>query len=80
MSALRARCNGLGIPALASDALLSLSAREREIAVLVSRGLTSRAIGERLGLSVRTVDNHLARCFDKLGTRNRAELADLLEH
>ena len=48
--------------------------------VLVSRGLTSRAIGERLGLSVRTVDNHLARCFDKLGTRNRAELADLLEH
>ena len=46
--------------------------------MLAAKGLTSRAIGDRLGLSMRTVDNHLARCYDKLGARSRAELADLL--
>ena len=78
LAGLRARCTGLDIPALAAGRMITLSAREREIALLAARGLTSRAIGDRLGLSVRTVDNHLARCFDKLGTRHRHELAELL--
>ncbi len=73
------RCVGLQIPSLSAGASSKLSPREREIALLASRGLTSRAIGDRLGLSMRTVDNHLAKCFDKLGARNRAELAELLD-
>jgi DNA-binding CsgD family transcriptional regulator len=40
--------------------------------------LSSREIADRLGVSARTVDNHLARCFDKLGTRSRAELGTVL--
>lgn len=78
LDALLARCDGLDIPSVATGRALALTTREREIALLAARGLTSRAIGDRLGLSVRTVDNHLARCFDKLGARNRSELAALL--
>lgn len=73
------RCVGLQIPSLFAGATSKLSPREREIALLAARGLTSRAIGDRLGLSMRTVDNHLAKCFDKLGARSRADLAELLE-
>jgi len=78
LAELTARCIGLDVPSLSAGAGAKLSAREREIALLAARGLTSRAIGDRLGLSMRTVDNHLARCFDKLGARSRAELAELL--
>jgi DNA-binding CsgD family transcriptional regulator len=77
-ASLAERCIGLEIPSLTTGAAAKLSARELEIAQLAARGLTSRAIGDRLGLSMRTVDNHLARCYDKLGARNRAELAELL--
>lgn len=38
----------------------------------------SRLIAEDLGLSVRTVDNHLARVFRKLGVTGRDELAEVL--
>jgi DNA-binding CsgD family transcriptional regulator len=55
-----------------------LTSRERDVAMLAARGMPSREIAERLDLSVRTVDNHLARCFDKLGVRTRGELADVL--
>jgi DNA-binding CsgD family transcriptional regulator len=78
LSQLRARCTGLDIPAVAAGRLLSLSVREREVALLAARGLSSREIADRLGVSARTVDNHLARCFDKLGTRSRAELGTVL--
>lgn len=56
-----------------------LSAREREIAALAAAHTRSREIAERLGLSVRTVDNHLSRVFRKLGVRGRADLAALAE-
>ena len=36
-------------------------------------------IAERLYLSVRTVDNHLGRVYDKLGVSNRAALAVALK-
>ncbi len=79
LAALRARCHGLDIPAIAAGRLLALSVREREVALLAARGLSSREIADRLSVSTRTVDNHLARCFDKLGTRSRTELGDLLD-
>lgn len=61
-----------------STGISPLTRREREVALLAAQGLASRSIGERLFLSPRTVENHLARAYDKLGIRSRAELAHAL--
>jgi DNA-binding NarL/FixJ family response regulator len=63
---------GLWLPSVRPSA--RLTAREREIAGLAAGGLSSRAIAERLTLSVRTVDSHLSRVFTKLNVRDRQEL------
>ena len=56
------------------DTLALLTAREREIAALVSTGMTSGEIADTLVLSVRTIDSHLGRIYRKLGVPNRASL------
>ncbi|SER60532.1 AAA ATPase domain-containing protein [Lentzea xinjiangensis] len=61
----------------ATDRLTGLTGRERDVAVLVAAGATSREVGERLVLSTRTVDAHLRSIFRKLGIRSRRELRDL---
>jgi non-specific serine/threonine protein kinase len=53
----------------------ALSRREEEIARLVAEGLTSRAIAMRLHLSERTVENHVEHILNKLGLRNRTQIA-----
>jgi DNA-binding CsgD family transcriptional regulator len=58
--------------------LLRLTRRERDVALLAATGLTSPAIGNRLGLSVRTVDNYLGRAYQKLGVTDRRDLAPLV--
>jgi DNA-binding CsgD family transcriptional regulator len=58
---------------------VSLTRREREIALLAAQGLPSREIGERLFISRRTAENHLAKVYDKYGIRTRAELSRLLD-
>lgn len=50
-----------------------LTQREQEIALLAGR-LTNSDIAERLSLSPRTVENHLARAMRKIGVSNRHEL------
>ena len=57
---------------------VALTKREREVAVLAAKGITSRDIADRLFVSVRTVDNHLGRVYDKMGISNRAELAEIM--
>jgi DNA-binding CsgD family transcriptional regulator len=57
---------------------LDLSRRETEVVDLAVQGLTSRQISERLYVSVRTVDNHLASAYTKLGVHSRDELAPIL--
>ena len=52
-----------------------LTRREREIAGLVSDGLTNRAIADRLVLSERTVEGHIRSILAKLQLTNRTELA-----
>lgn len=47
-----------------------LSPRERQVAVLVAKGLTSRAIAARMKLSVKTVSNHRRNIFRKLGVHD----------
>jgi DNA-binding CsgD family transcriptional regulator len=74
------QCEGARTPALArARTVVPLTDREREIAVLAAAGHPSRVIAERLYLSVRTVENHLGRIYDKLGLSNRAELASALD-
>jgi DNA-binding NarL/FixJ family response regulator len=60
------------------SASASLTAREREIAELVSRGMTNPAIAEKLFLSVRTVESHLRQIYRKLDVPNRASLTRAL--
>jgi DNA-binding CsgD family transcriptional regulator len=52
-----------------------LSHREREVAVLVARGLTNRAIAEALVISERTADSHVSHILEKLGVETRAQIA-----
>jgi DNA-binding CsgD family transcriptional regulator len=53
----------------------ALTRREREVARLAAANRSSREIADRLGLSVRTVDNYLSRAYAKLGVSGRTELA-----
>lgn len=51
-----------------------LSQREREILLLISKGLSNQEIADRLFISKRTVDKHRANILEKTGTRNTANL------
>ncbi|MEU6380164.1 response regulator transcription factor [Streptomyces sp. NPDC046909] len=51
-----------------------LSEREREVLVLIGRGLNNAEIGEALGLSPLTAKTHVSRIMGKLGARDRAQL------
>ncbi|MCF7552028.1 helix-turn-helix transcriptional regulator [Pseudonocardia sp. WMMC193] len=51
-----------------------LSEREREVAALVLEGLTYKQIGERLFISAKTVEHHVARMRQRLGASSRTEL------
>jgi DNA-binding CsgD family transcriptional regulator len=61
-----------GLPAPWATA--GVTAREAEVLVLLADGLTNREIAERVFLSSRTVERHLANVGTKLGTRTRSEL------
>jgi DNA-binding CsgD family transcriptional regulator len=56
----------------------SLTDGERQVAELVSEGLTNAQAGQRLFLSRHTVDFHLRKVFQKLAVRNRSELTRLV--
>ena len=50
-----------------------LTAKEREIIKLAARGLRNKTIAKQLNLSVRTVEGHFSRIFDKLSVSSRVE-------
>jgi LuxR family maltose regulon positive regulatory protein len=50
-----------------------LSAREREVLLLVGRGLSNREIGRSLRIGPETVKWHLKNTFGKLGVSNRVQ-------
>jgi DNA-binding CsgD family transcriptional regulator len=73
-----ARERGLRLPAAATSEVRStkvLTRREREVATLVTQGLTNGQIAKRLVVSERTVESHVERIMDKLSRHSRAEIA-----
>ncbi|WP_426574655.1 LuxR C-terminal-related transcriptional regulator [Aquihabitans sp. McL0605] len=79
-SGLLARCEGARTPgSVVAEAVVPLSTREREVALLAADGVSSKDIAERLFLSVRTVHNHLQHVYAKLGVSSRPELAEALD-
>lgn len=65
---------GVEHPAEGEDrAFAALTARERGILALLTEGLSNADIAERLGLSEKTVRNHISNVFDKLGVWTRAQ-------
>ena len=51
-----------------------LSRREREVLDLLAQGFAQREVGERLGLSIKTVETYRARLREKLGINSRSDL------
>jgi LuxR family maltose regulon positive regulatory protein len=78
MQALRARlatwhgAAGAGT-APAADDWQGLSAREREVLVLMAEGLSNKLLARRLDLSLHTVKRHVANIFDKIGAASRVQ-------
>lgn len=62
----------------ATARLAELTAREREVADAVGRGLSNAEIAAELYLSVPTVKAHVSRLFDKLRVTNRVQIAILV--
>jgi two-component system response regulator NreC len=52
----------------------ALTVRERQVLDLTAQGYTNGEIGERLGISARTVETHRAHLMLKLGLKSRLEL------
>jgi pimeloyl-ACP methyl ester carboxylesterase len=63
---------GLPAPRRRTDAL---TARQREVAGLVSQGCTNREIATRLGIDERSAEGHVERIRLRLGFRSRAQIA-----
>jgi DNA-binding NarL/FixJ family response regulator len=61
----------------AAGARAELTSREVEILTALAEGLPTKAIARRLEVSVRTVENHKANVFKKLGVRNQAQAVAL---
>ena len=55
-----------------------LTERERDVMGLVVEGLPNKLIADQLDISVRTVEVHRARVFDKMEVKSAVELANLL--
>ena len=58
--------------------LAELTQRERDVMELVAKGLPNKLIADQLEISVRTVEVHRARVFDKMDVKSAVELANVL--
>jgi two-component system response regulator DctR len=58
--------------------LEGLTERERDVLRLVVGGLPNKLVADQLDISVRTVEVHRSRVFDKMGVKSAVELANLM--
>jgi two-component system response regulator DctR len=58
--------------------LAELTDRERDVMRLVVEGLPNKLIADQLDISVRTVEVHRSRIFEKMAVKSAVELANLL--
>jgi two-component system response regulator DctR len=58
--------------------LIRLTDREKAVMQLVLSGLPNKLVADQLDISVRTVEVHRARVFDKMGVKSAVELANLM--
>lgn len=58
--------------------LAELTEREREVMTLVVQALPNKLIADQLNISVRTVEVHRARVFEKMNVKSAVELSNLL--
>jgi DNA-binding CsgD family transcriptional regulator len=78
---LLARCEGAATPPVrAIGARVRLTPGELDTAVQAAAGHSNKQIAGHLHVSVRTVESHLQRAYEKLGISGRHELADALDH
>lgn len=56
----------------------SLSAREKDVAKLISKGLTNRQMAAHLSLSTETINTHVQNIMRKFGVESKAELRHIL--
>jgi two-component system, LuxR family, response regulator DctR len=59
--------------------IAELTDRERDVMHLVTQGLPNKLIADQLEISVRTVEVHRARVFDKMGVKSAVELTNTLQ-
>jgi len=55
-----------------------ITEREFGVITLIGKGMTNKEIASELGLSVNTVNNHIANIFSKTGVRSRIDLLNLI--
>jgi pimeloyl-ACP methyl ester carboxylesterase/DNA-binding CsgD family transcriptional regulator len=65
----------LGLTSLRMSAAPTLTKRQKEVADLVSQGLTNRDIAQQLGIDERSAEGHVERIRNRLGVRSRAQIA-----
>jgi DNA-binding CsgD family transcriptional regulator len=76
---LLARCEGAATPAVRLiTARVRLTPGELDTAVQAAAGRSNKQIASDMHLSIRTVESHLQRVYEKLGVSGRHELADAL--
>lgn len=68
-----------GEPKLEDYSEFKITEREFEVIKLIKKGLTNKEIGYELGISVNTVNNHIANIFQKTGVKSRIDLLNVLE-
>lgn len=73
-----ARCEAMASQASVSARQSSLSPREQEVMERILNGKLNKQIADELGISIRTVEVHRARIFEKMGVRSAVELSQLL--
>lgn len=68
-------------PKAVGEGLAGLTGRELEVARLVVKRMSNKAIGKELDMAPRTASTHLSNIYQKLGISSRGELADMIrEH